>query len=158
MEILIPAFLVLHIFGIVLWTGSVLVPYVYLSDIVENNALEARQFAMEVIGRLNRSFLNIGLSLVLLTGIGMIFFHGTDWFLPRIFVHVKITVAIIAAGFSHVGWSKFKKANALMEKNPFESSDEAAFQSLVRSWKLFSVMTITLLGITVIAAVFKFGS
>ncbi len=158
MEILIPAFLVLHVFGIMLWAGSVLIPYVYLADIVENNAPEPRQFAMDIVGRVNKTFLNIGLSMVLITGAGMIVFHGMDWFLPRIFVHVKITAALIAAGFSHMGWSKFKKANALMEKNPFESSDEAAFQELVRSWKLFSVITITLLGITVITAIFKFGS
>jgi hypothetical protein len=158
MEILIPAFLVLHIFGFILWAGSALLQYVYLADLVDRGTPETRRFAMDLIGRLNKTFLNIGLTLVLLTGIGMIIFHGMDWFRPRLFVYAKIILAIIAAGFSHAGWGKYKKAFKLMENNPAAAGDDTQFRDFIKSWKTSLVITILLLGITVITAIFRFGA
>jgi hypothetical protein len=157
MEILIPSFMVLHFFGFILWTASVLLQYVYLADIVDRGTLEARRFAMDLIGRLNKSFLNVGLILVLVTGSAMIYFHGMDWFRPRLFVSAKLILGLIAAGFSHVGWGKYKKAYRLLDKIPAEG-DDAQFRGLMRSWRVFLVTTIILLGITLITAIFKFGA
>jgi hypothetical protein len=156
MEILIPAFLVLHFFGIILWAGSTVIQYAHLADVAEHGNGDGKHFALDLITRINKTTLNIGLSLVFLTGIGMIAFHGMDWLRASVFVHFKIGFAVFAAAFSHIAMGKLKKAKQIAERQPAESGDEMQFQILLKSWRTFSLAALALLGTTVITAIFRF--
>lgn len=158
MEVLIPGILILHIFSMLMWFGSVLVQYVFLSDILEKDTPDnAKLWSMDLIGRMNKTLLNIGLTLAIITGAALIFIHGADWFRPRTYVHIKITLGLIAAGLSHVAMGRYRKANTLIRKENQTTDDTVRFAILMSGWKTLTAITLLILATIVITAIFKFG-
>ncbi|MBL7960139.1 DUF2214 family protein [bacterium] len=158
MEVLIPGVLILHIFSMLMWFGSILIQYVFLSDIMDGHTADnTKLWSMDLIGRMNKTILNIGLILAIVTGVSLIFIHGAEWFRPRTHVHIKITLGLIAAGLSHMAMAKFRKANELVRKENPTAADLTRFAGLMGSWKLFTTITLVVLATIVITAVFKFG-
>lgn len=160
MEVLIPGILILHIFSMLMWFGSVLIQYVFLSDIVEGNVPDAKKWSMELwdlIGRINRTLLNLGLILAIITGGSLIYIHGADWLRPKIYVHIKITLGVIAAGLSHMAMARYRKANVLIRKENQTAEDISRFADLTKNWKTLTMTTLVILAIIVITAIFKFG-
>lgn len=157
MEVLIPGVLILHIFSMLLWFGSVLVQYVFLTDIIEGNVTDAKRWSMHLIGRMNKTTINIGLILAILTGAVLIFIHGAEWFRPRTYVHIKISLGLIAAALTHIGMAKYRKANILIQKENLTGEETVQFSALMKTWKTFTMTTLVVLAIIVITAIFKFG-
>jgi hypothetical protein len=157
MEVLIPGVLILHLFSILMWFGSVLIQYVFLSDIIEGNITDAKRWAMMLIGRINKTTVNIGLTLAILTGAALIFIHGAEWFRPRTYVHIKITLGLIAAGLSHIAMAKHRKANTLIQKENLTGEETVQFSVIMSGWKALIMTTLMILAIIVITAIFKFG-
>ncbi len=157
MEVLIPGVLILHIFSMLLWFGSVLIQYVFLTDIIEGNVTDAKRWAMHLIGRINKTTINIGLILAILTGAALIFIHGAEWFRPRTYVHIKISLGLIAAALTHIGMAKYRKANVLIQKENLTGEETVQFSALMKNWKTFTMTALVVLAIIVITAIFKFG-
>lgn len=157
MEVLIPGILILHIFSMLMWFGSVLIQYVFLLDAVDGKEPDARRWTMDLVGRINKTLLNTGLLLAIITGVTLILIHGAEWFRPRTFVHIKITLGLIAAALSHIGMARFRKADALMRKESPTEEDLSRFAVLMRGWKMMTTTTLMVLAIIVITAIFKFG-
>ncbi|MCB0833114.1 MAG: hypothetical protein KDC45_06605, partial [Bacteroidetes bacterium] len=135
MENLIPGLLILHIFGMILWLGASLTQYIFLSDALLNPVSEVRRWSMELNQKINKTAVNMGLIISILTGVALIFVHGMDWFRPRLYVHFKISFGILAAGLAHMGMAKLRKAGTLLDQ--VADFDAVAYETLVKKWRLF---------------------
>jgi hypothetical protein len=157
MDVLIPGILILHIFSILMWFGSVLIQYVFLSDIIEGNSTDAKRWSMDLIGRINKTTVNIGLTLAMITGVSMILIHGGEWFRPRLYVHLKITLGVIAAALTHIGMARFRKGYRIIQKENLTGEETVQFALLMSKWKSLVMTTLVILATIVIVAIFKFG-
>ncbi len=157
MEVLIPGILILHIFSMLLWFGSLLIQYIFLSDVVEGHASDAKRWSMGLIGRINKTTVNIGLALAIVTGVALILIHGGEWFRTRTYVHLKITLGIIAAALTHIAMARFRKANVLIQKDTLSGEETVQFALLMSKWKTLIMTSLVVLAIIVITAIFKFG-
>jgi uncharacterized membrane protein len=157
METLVPAFLVLHVFGILLWFGSTLVQYVFLSEDLQSDNLSVLRWVTALIQKLNRQFSNVGLSVAIVTGVLIILAHGMEWFRPRIYVHLKMGFGVVAAGLTHMAMSRLRRAAILLNSEVVSDADRATFKVLARSWRSFAGATAALLILNLVLAIFKFG-
>lgn len=158
METLVPAFLVLHLFGMLLWFGALLIQYVFLSETLASDNLFSVRHSMDLIHRTNKTFVNVGLTLSILTGILIIVGHGMEWFRPRMFVHLKLTLGVVAAGLSHMGMAKIRKAVKLLQVDALADKEKEALVRAVAAWRRMIAIVVAILATMLILAIFKFGA
>ena len=91
---MVPALLVVHIFGIVFWVSGLLVTSMALTRHTQETAAEARQ----ALARLERIFLrglaDPGALLVILAGIGLISTRPS-YYLHAPWLHIKLTLVLL---------------------------------------------------------------
>lgn len=158
METLVPAFLVLHIFGMLLWFGTLLVQYVFLSEMLASDNIGTIRYSMDLIHRTNRTFVNVGLAISILTGALIIAAHGMEWFRPRMFIHLKITLGLVAAGLSHIGMARIRKMIPVIHAELLTDVAKQQFRQAISTWRTTLTATVAILATMVILAIFKFGT
>lgn len=158
METLVPAFLVLHLFGMLLWFGTLLVQYVFLSEMLGSDNIGTIRFSMDLIHRTNRTFVNVGLTISILTGALIIAAHGMEWFRPRMFIHLKITLGLVAAGLSHIGMARIRKMVQVIHSESLAEAARQQFGRAISTWRTMLTTTVAILATMIILAIFKFGA
>ncbi|MBX7152682.1 DUF2269 family protein [bacterium] len=157
MEYLMPALKVLHVFGLIMWMGAVVIQYVYLSAFFESDQLQPREYALALARRINKTLLNTGWILMFVSGIAMVYIYGMEWIRFRFYIQLKLVLAIVAIGMSHAALGQLKKAYAVYKKDGIGMDDEKTYQQLIGKWKIFSAITIALLALIIILMTFRFG-
>ena len=115
---MVPALLVVHIFGIVFWVSGLLVTSMALTRHTQESSPEARQ----ALARLERIFLrglaDPGALLVILAGIGLIS-TKPSYYLHAPWLHIKLTFVILLIalhGYVAVRTKRFSTGKISMER------------------------------------------
>lgn len=157
MEYLMPALKVLHVFGLIMWMGAVMIQYVYLSAFLESDQLQPREYALALVHRINKTLLNAGWIVMFISGLAMVYVYGIEWVKFRLYIQLKLMLAIVAIGMSHAALGPLKKAQAVYKKENNGMDDEKTYQQLIGKWKLFLSITLALLALIIILVTFRFG-
>lgn len=153
MFILFPAFLVLHIFGVILWAGGSIVQYIFFTDIPEDCNPNEQSFFIDLIRKVTRVMALTGTGVVWLSGLTMIFIQGAEWLTAHGFIHIKISLGLIAAVLTLMAFYAIRKTAALCSA---ESPDPTAVMPLMKRWKTLLTILLITLGTAVLVAVFRF--
>lgn len=115
---MVPALLVVHIFGIVFWVSGLLVTSMALTRHTQESSAEARQ----ALARLERIFLrglaDPGALLVILAGIGLISTRPS-YYLHAPWLHIKLTFVILLIalhGYVAVRAKRFATGKITMQR------------------------------------------
>ncbi len=139
---MVPALLVVHIFGIVFWVSGLLVTSMALTRHTQETAAEARQ----ALARLERIFLrglaDPGALLVILAGIGLISTRPS-YYLHAPWLHIKfafVLLLIALHGYIAVRTKRFASGKIAMQRS------EARLLVVGTLLIFLSILIVTLLG------------
>jgi len=138
----VPALLVVHIFGLVFWVGGLLVTSMALTRHTQETSPEAKQ----ALARLERIYLrglaDIGALLTILAGIGMITTRPS-YYLHAPWLHIKLTfvlLLIVLHGLLGVRSKRFAAGKLTLQHS------EAWFWVVATICVFVSILIATLIG------------
>jgi protoporphyrinogen IX oxidase len=138
----VPALLVVHIFGIVFWVSGLLVTSMALTRQTQETSAEARQ----ALARLERIYLrglaDVGALLVILAGISLIM-TKPSYYLHAPWLHIKFVFVLLLLalhGMIAVRAKRFATGRISMQKS------EARFLVIATLLVFLSILIATLLG------------
>jgi len=139
---MIPALLVVHVFGLVFWVSGLLVTSMALTRHTRETAAEARQ----ALGRLERIFLrglaDPGALLTILAGAGLIM-TNSHYYLHAPWLHIKLTfvfLLIVLHGIVAMRTKAFATGRIVLQRN------EARLLVIATLFLFMSILIATLVG------------
>jgi len=139
---MVPALLVVHIFGILLWVGGLLVTSMALTRHSQETSADARQ----ALARLERIYLrglaDVGALLVILAGISLIM-TKPSYFLHAPWLHIKFVFVLLLIGlhgYVAVRAKRFATGKINMERG------EARAMVVLTLLIFLSILIVTLVG------------
>lgn len=139
---MVPAFLVVHIFGLLFWVGGLLVTSMALTRHTQEASAEAQQ----ALARLERIYLrglaDPGALLTILAGISLIL-TKPSYYLHAPWLHIKLTFVLLLIGLHGivaVRTKAFAAGRIMMERN------EARGFVVATLFLLLSILIATLVG------------
>ena len=139
---MIPALLVVHVFGLVFWVSGLLVTSMALTRHTQETAAEARQ----ALGRLERIFLrglaDPGALLTILAGTGLIM-TNSHYYLHAPWLHIKLTfvfLLIVLHGIVAMRTKAFATGRIVLQRN------EARLLVIATLFLFVSILIATLVG------------
>jgi uncharacterized membrane protein len=157
MQNIIPALLTLHIFGVVLWLGGTIVQYLFLSDCLTGKDNHHAKLCVIFAQRIYKFMIWYGMAFIVLSGITIIWMFGIEWLRPRVFIHIKITIALVLIILSFISWKKFNIIRILTEKEMSDPGDEQRLNNAIRVWRIFIILSMIGLGCIILLGIYKFG-
>ena len=139
---MVPALLVVHIFGILFWVSGLLVTSMALTRHTQETSPDARQ----ALARLERIYLrglaDIGALIVILAGIGLIS-TKPSYYLHAPWLHIKFVFVLLLIGLhGYVGVRTKRFGSGQIEMQPSEARMMVAGTLLI----FLSILIATLLG------------
>ena len=139
---MVPALLVVHIFGIVLWVSGLLVTSMALTRHAQEGSADARQ----ALARLERIYLralaDVGALLVILAGISLIM-TKPSYYLHAPWLHIKFVFVLLLIGlhgYVAVRSKRFATGRITMERG------EARSMVILTLLIFLSILIVTLVG------------
>jgi uncharacterized membrane protein len=157
MQNIIPALLTLHIFGVVLWMGGTIVQYLFLSDHLTDQNKNHVRLTLFLTHRIYQFMIWYGVAMIALSGITIIFMFGIEWLRPRVFIHIKITFAIVFIVLTYLSWKKFTAIKIISEQELSDPNDEQRLHTAIQGWRKIIIINLIGMGCIVLLGIYKFG-